>query len=145
MPAREAAIDHIGWDLWRATQCWKKLFTRAMVAKGHGWFAEARGNLIHLIGPSGCRQSALVARSQLTKQAVQQFLDELERDGMIARAPDPSDARAKFIHFTAAGHRALNDAETAKQELEGHITALLGPGALARLKSDLDKIAGLAE
>ena len=145
MTIPEEPLDHIGWDLWRAASSWKRLFTDMVVAKGHQWFAEARGNLIHLIGPSGCRQSSLVKRSQLTKQAVQQFLDELEHDGIIRREPDPSDARGKIILFTKQGHKALADAEAAKRAIEADIGNLLGESTLARLKSDLDKIAKLGK
>jgi len=137
---KEKPLDHIGWDLWRASHAWKKLFTEGMVKRGHGWFAEARGNLIHLIGPAGARQSDIVQKSQLTKQAVQQFIDELEEDGIVSRHPDPSDARARMIKFTAKGLRALEDANAVKRELETSYARLLGKSELGRLKATLDKI-----
>jgi|JI10StandDraft_1071094.scaffolds.fasta_scaffold12578_6 DNA-binding MarR family transcriptional regulator len=145
MANMETPLDHVGWDLWRAAQAWKRLFSEAMVARGYAWFGEGRGNLVHLIGPSGCKQSALVTRSQLSKQAVQQFLDELERDGIIRREPDPADARGKIIRFTELGHTALREADAAKRAIEADIATALGASALAHLKSDLDKIAKLGK
>ena len=45
-------------------------------------------------------QTALTAASGLTKQAVQQLLDQLETQGVLTRVPDPADRRAKRIALT---------------------------------------------
>jgi DNA-binding MarR family transcriptional regulator len=137
---KQKPLDHIGWDLWQASQAWKRLFVAGMVRRGHGWFAEARGNLVHLIGPEGARQGDIVQRSQMTKQAVQQFIDELEEDGIVNRSPDPSDARANRVKFTAKGLRALEDANAIKGEVETLYARLVGRAELAQLKATLDKI-----
>jgi DNA-binding MarR family transcriptional regulator len=95
--------DHIGWTLWRATLAWRKDFVSAMAAAGHGWFAQARGNLLVYIGPEGIRQSDLAEKAGLTKQAVQQFVDELVRDGIVMRTTDETDARARRVRLTPSG------------------------------------------
>lgn len=138
-------LDHIGWDLWRASQAWKKRFVERMVGRGHAWFAEARANLLHLISADGTRQSALVVKSQMTKQAVQQFLDELEQDGLVKRQPDPADARGRLVRFTPKGLKALADANIVKREIEMEYQALIGRDGLTQLKSALDKIAGASD
>lgn len=145
MPDDGPAIAHIGWDLWRASQAWKSRFVKGMVERGHDWFAEARGNLIHLIAAEGTRQSDIVLKSQLTKQAVQQFLDELERDGIIKRTSDPGDARAKRVSFTGKGRRVLDDANSVKREIEAEYEERLGKPAFTQLKSALDKLASASD
>lgn len=118
--------DHIGWTLHRAAQVWRAEFTAAMVAAGHGWFGQARANLMPHIGPSGVRQSDLVDRARLTKQAVQQFLDELETDGILTREPDKTDARARRVMLTEAGLVAMRDADRIKAEIEARWRDRLG-------------------
>jgi DNA-binding MarR family transcriptional regulator len=133
-------VDHIGWDLWRASQAWKRRLVAGMVAKGHVWFGEARGNIVHHISASGVRQGEIVGKSQLSKQAVQQFLDELERDGIVKRSADPDDARARVVTFTAKGLKALEDATAIKLGIERELELVLGKSQLSLLKSALDKI-----
>jgi DNA-binding MarR family transcriptional regulator len=132
--------DHIGWTLWQAAQAWRAEFTRAMVAAGHGWFGQARGNLLVYIGPDGIRQSDLVARAQLTKQAVQQFVDDLVRDGILMRTPDPGDARARRVVLTEAGLAALQDADRIKAEIEARWRGLIGDETFAALDRGLRQV-----
>lgn len=129
--------DHIGWTLWRAAQVWREEFTAAMVAAGHAWFGQARGNLMVHIGPKGLRQGDLVDRSRLTKQAVQQFVDELVADGILMRTPDPSDARARWLRLTPQGAAAMQDADRIKAEIEGRWRQIIGPAAFDQLDTAL--------
>lgn len=132
--------DHIGWTLWQAAQVWRGDFTAAMVAAGHGWFGHARGNLLQHIGPNGLRQGDLVDRAGLTKQAVQQFVDDLVADGILMRARDDRDARARWVRLTPAGEAAMRDADRIKAELEARWRNLLGPAAFATLDASLRRL-----
>jgi len=127
------SIDHIGWDLWRATQSWKRRFTSDMVAAGFGWYGEARGGLIQHIGTNGIAQIDLAARTSMSKQAVQQHLDDLVRDGIVERLADANDARKKQIRFTPAGIKALKAANRIKQQIEADYRRLIGPAAMKEL------------
>jgi DNA-binding MarR family transcriptional regulator len=133
-------LDHIGWTLFRAAQAWRSEFTAAMVAAGHDWFGQARANLMPYIGPGGVRQSDLVERSRLTKQAVQQFLDELERDGILTRVPDKSDARARRVMLTPSGLAAMRDADRIKLQIEGRWRTNLGSAEFDRLDALLRRV-----
>lgn len=132
--------DHIGWTLWRASQVWRKDFTEAMVAAGHAWFGQARGNLMVHIGPKGLRQGDLVDRARLTKQAVQQFVDELVADGILMRAPDPTDARARWVRLTPQGEAAMRDADRIKAEIEARWREKLGSAAFDQLDALLRQV-----
>lgn len=137
--------DHIGWTLWRATLAWRKDFVAAMAAAGHGWFAQARGNLLVHIGPDGIRQTDLAERASLTKQAVQQFVDELEKDGIVTRTRDKTDARARWIRLTPAGEAAMRDADRIKVEIETRWRHLLGDAGFATLDSSLRQVIALSD
>ncbi len=132
--------DHIGWTLWQAAQVWRAEFTSAMVAAGHAWFGQARANLLQHIGPGGLRQGDLVARAGLTKQAVQQFVDELARDGILTRSPDSADARARLVRLTPAGLAAMRDADRIKAEIETRWRARLGSDDFDRLDTLLRRV-----
>ncbi len=133
-------IDHIGWDLWQATDAWKRRFTRAMVERGHAWYGEARGALIRHIDRKGVAQSVLTDRAGMTKQAVQQQLDELVNDGVVERKADPDDARRKLIGFTTRGRRALKDANEIKREIEQDYFRAIGTSDAAALRRALGAI-----
>jgi DNA-binding MarR family transcriptional regulator len=128
--------DHIGWTLWRATNAWRKDFLAGMVAAGHGWFAQARGNIMAYIGPNGIRQTELAEKAGLTKQAVQQFVDELETDGIVHRTRDERDARARWVRLTPAGEAAMRDADRIKVQIETRWRDKLGTEGF----DDLDRL-----
>jgi DNA-binding MarR family transcriptional regulator len=132
--------DHIGWTLARAALAWKTEFSAGMVAAGHGWFAQARGNLLQHIGPNGVRQGDLAERAALTKQAVQQFVDDLVADGILARSPDKTDARARRVTLTPAGRAAMRDADRLKAEIETRWRNRIGPDAFAALDQALRQL-----
>ncbi len=136
-PKTPELIDHIGWDLWRATDAWTRRFTEAMVAHGFIWFGEARGRLIQHIGRDGLGQNALAEKAGISKQAVQQQLDDLVRDGIVERVADPNDARRKLVRFTKRGLRAFEVANEIKQAIEGDYRRLMGKEAMDRLKRTL--------
>ncbi|MEM7283836.1 MAG: helix-turn-helix domain-containing protein [Pseudomonadota bacterium] len=94
--------DHIGWRLWHAASEWKVRFVDEMVAAGHSCYAEARSSVIPYIEPQGTKQSELVRMMGLSKQAVQQLVDDLEREGIVTRKADPDDRRGKIVCFTRA-------------------------------------------
>jgi DNA-binding MarR family transcriptional regulator len=132
--------DHIGWTLWQATQTWRREFVSLMAEAGHNWFAQARGNLLVYIGPKGIRQGDLAEKAGLTKQAVQQFVDDLVQDGIVMRVQDESDARARLVRLTPAGEAAMRDADRIKVQIETRWRAILGDDGFARLDSALRQV-----
>src|ERR1700754_1674367 len=55
-------------------------------------------------GP-GPLQLALAAAMGYDKTRLIALLDALEADGLVTRAPDPTDRRARVVRLTAAGGR----------------------------------------
>ena len=112
-----------------------------MVAAGHAWYAEARSSVVPYVGMSGVRQADLVRAMGLTKQAVQQLVDDLEAEGVVERRPDPDDRRGKIITFTAKGVAAQRDADAVKQRIEAEFRAQLGDKTFDALFDALGKFA----
>lgn len=97
-----------------------------MVRRGHAWYGDARSVIAIHLDPRGLAQSELVARTGLTKQAVQQLLDSLEAEGIIARVPSEQDRRSKRVVYTAKGEASVRDATAVKREIEAEYRARLG-------------------
>ena len=138
---RPAPPDHIGWDLVRAARTWETAFTFRMVAAGHTWFGEARGRLLQYIPRTGIAQSTIVSRAKLTKQAVQQHLEALEKDGILRREPMPADQRQRRVVPTETGLAAMDDADQIKQQIEAELGVLLGDAPLRILRQLLSDVA----
>jgi DNA-binding MarR family transcriptional regulator len=61
-------------------------------------------SVLHTLARTGpARITALTATEQVTTSAITQLVTRLERDGLVRRAPDPSDGRAVLVHITSAG------------------------------------------
>ncbi len=133
-------IEHIGWDLWQATQAWKGQLTSKMAARGYPVYGEARGSLIRHIGADGISQAMLARKAGISKQAVQQQIDDLGADGYVTREPDPDDARKKIVMLTAQGEALFTVANDVKREIEAHYRALIGPERMEVLKAALAAI-----
>ena len=128
-----APIDHVGWSLFRASEHWQNAFRREMVKSGHPWFAEARANVLPHLDRAGTRQSVLTARMEMSKQAVQQFVDGLVADGVVERSADPDDARGKIVRFTREGLAVLTVANRVKRRIEADFESRLGKAKFQQL------------
>lgn len=139
----EAPPEHLGLRLWQANKLWLDALVGAMQARGHAWFGIAQANLLGHLDRGGTAQSELASRLGTSKQAVQQLLDPLVGAGILARLPDPADARARIVVYTGAGRAALADADAIKQELQLRIAARMGVRDAAELERLLDRLLAL--
>ncbi|MAZ18198.1 MAG: MarR family transcriptional regulator [Ahrensia sp.] len=121
-----AGPDHVGIRLWGAYEAWKAEFVSAMVEAGHAWFTPSRATLLGFVPRTGLRQSDLIARMGISKQAVQQLVDGLEGEGVLERIADPDDKRGRILRHTEKGRAALDDADRIKAEIETRYRARLG-------------------
>lgn len=137
----EFLLDHVGWRLWQANRAWQAKFAAEMRAAGHGWFTEARAALLGNLSRKGTRQSALIEKMAVTKQAVQQLLDGLEGEGVIVRAADPEDGRGKLVRYTEKGLAALRDGDRVKRAIERDWVARIGAERFDALMSALRSLA----
>ena len=94
-------------------------------------------------GPQGMRPSDLAARLQISKQALNYLLGQLERLGYLERRPDPDDMRSKRIVLTARAESAIPVIRGAVAEVETAWGHLLGPERFAQLRELLAELNGL--
>ncbi len=133
-------LEHVGWRLWRAARRWQAAFEAGMVAMGHPWFGEARAAVIANMDRTGTRQAELAGRLGVSKQAIQQFVDDLVADGVVERRPDPDDRRGRIVVFTAAGRKLLADANAVKRRVEADFRWELGESAFKNLTAALKRL-----
>ncbi len=85
-------------------------------------------------GPDDVRPSELAARLQISKQALNYLLGQLEQLGYLERRPDPHDLRGKRITVTRRGKAAIRVIRDAVREVETVWADQLGPDSFAQLK-----------
>jgi len=85
----------------------------------------------------GVRLTDLAVRAGVTKQAVGPLVDDLAALGMVERAPDPTDRRAKLIRFSRRGYAALMHGLGVLGEIEGELALVVGPRRIRELRETL--------
>lgn len=91
-------------------------------------------SLLPHIDLDGTRMSDLAERLGVSKQAVSQLVDELEALGVLARVPDPDDARARRVVFTQRGREGFARGLTVLRELEQELGAAIGERKMEQLR-----------
>jgi DNA-binding MarR family transcriptional regulator len=125
-----AAVSHLA-------AAWRQHYRDDMARRGFPWHLTAVGDLLDHLPPAGISQAALTAATGLTKQAVQQSLDQLEQHGVIRREPDPADRRARRIVVTELGLRNLSERQAVLEGIEARAREALGKKPFKALKKTL--------
>lgn len=97
----------------------------------------AHSALFPHIDLDGTRITTLAARTGITKQAVGQLVDDLERMGMVHRVADPADGRARLVCFTDAGRQALLHGLGVLMALQADLARAIGPDRMDALHEAL--------
>jgi DNA-binding MarR family transcriptional regulator len=74
---------------------------------------------------SGMRMTELAEQTRLSKQAIGQLIDSLQRKAFLIKLPDPDDRRAKIITYTDRGYQFIADAIDATFTIENEISNVL--------------------
>ncbi len=86
-------------------------------------------SVVVLAGPIGI--GALAATEGVAAPTMSRLVDGLERDGLVTRGPDPSDARGVLVRATAQGTRILRRGRRQRLETLASGLADLSPEELA--------------
>ena len=100
--------------------------TRAHVAlEGQGLRPRQLVALTLLRDHGGISQQSLAAALQIDKTNLVGLLNELERDGLVARRRSAADRRRHIVEITAAGTAKLSEAEAALASIEDDVLGAL--------------------
>ncbi len=116
--------DSPGFLLWRATLRWQRNIAAALAPVGlthvqfvllaSVWWLSDQASSPHQL-PS---QRAVAAHADVDVMMTSQVLRALERRGLLTRAADPTDARAKRLTVTPDGRRLAEQAITLVEEAD---------------------------
>lgn len=99
--------------------------------------AASHINATRYLDIEGTRLTVMAQRAAMTKQSMSELVMQLEQLGIVARRPDPADARARIIHFTDKGLQWLSCFRRAIDQSEAEMTSMIGVEAFTKLKSTL--------
>ncbi|QEC49520.1 MarR family transcriptional regulator [Baekduia soli] len=101
--------------------------------------------LSHLSHRPASTQLALARAIGYDKTRLIGVLDDLERDGLVTRVPDPADRRARIVELTPAGRDRHRDARDDIGAMEDAFLGALSDGRRAALRRTLAQLAAEGE
>jgi DNA-binding MarR family transcriptional regulator len=130
-----ATRDDLGFLLAKASQRWNELLAERFREAGYHEVRPAYGSvLLPLFEEDGLRMGELARRSRLTKQTMTTLVRLAERDGLVAREPDPADARATLVSLTPRARSFSAVADAALEDLRSRVAEQLGASPAAELE-----------
>lgn len=98
--------------------------------------------LTHLAKAPAPTQMALAEQMRYDKTRLIGILDELAEEGLIERAPDPDDRRARIVRLTATGRARHLEAQADIRAMEAEMLDALSDTQRAVLRETLARLAG---
>lgn len=95
--------------------------------------------------PGGTRLTDLAERAQLSKQALIEVVDFMEKHGHVERIPDPTDRRAKLLRMTGKGWAVHEGATDIGRGIQAEWAALLGEARFSAMAESLRTLGDLLE
>lgn len=132
-------IGNIVGATWRSLQ---RQLERDLHAAGFEDVRSAHGAVFQNIRAQGSRITEMAEQAQITRQAMGQLVDDLERLGYVTRIPDPLDGRAKLVTLTDRGWLAIDAARRALADIEKAWAELLGAERVEAMRETLAGING---
>ena len=114
-------------------------------SSGAGGLRSSQAALLSHLDRDGTRLSVLGERMGVSKQAVGELVEGLQALGLVKRADDPDDKRARLVCLTRHGRKALEGGRSVLGALDAEWTARLGERRVHGMKRDLLAIIELLE
>jgi DNA-binding MarR family transcriptional regulator len=137
-PPAIGALLRLAWQSHRA-----QMYER-VAAAGFPDVTRAQFALMRWPGIDGLRPGEVAELAGLSKQAVNDLLGELERNGYIERHPHPRDGRARIVRLTPRGEELWRTSFDTSRGLEAEWVARIGPDRMAALRATLEDMVGPA-
>ena len=130
-------LTHLGYLMGRALQ---RFDARVLMLMAHnvevplglsnlaarGQVSAAHIHITRHLPLAGSRLTDLATRADMTKQAMGKLVDQCEAWGLVTRAPDPRDARAVWVGFSATGLIWLKAFQEAVAQAEDELRVAIG-------------------
>lgn len=143
-PIREAKVGNLGQLLLRAARLYNERSVE-MLQQIVPELTVAHTSLFPHLDLDGTRSSVLAKRLGISKQAVGQLVNDLEKMGMLARTQDPADGRARLVVFTEKGRASIVEGLAVLKKVEREAAESVGEESIECLKSELERLLGFLE
>ena len=131
--AHPSPRDLVPYLLHRATNAVNRAWREEL--RPHGLTVQRWQVLSVLVAFDGLRVTDLAEVVCVDQPVVSRVVDQMERDGLVVRGPDPDDGRGTLVRLTRAGHRMHADLMPAASAFVDRLTAALSDADVARLTS----------
>jgi DNA-binding MarR family transcriptional regulator len=116
---------------------------RRLAERGYPDVRDAHGCVFRHVEREGVRLTDLAELAGHSKQAVGEFVADLESKGYVERVADPADRRAKIIRLTPRGVDAKQAATEIFAEIERQWAERIGEERVEALRDALECLYGL--
>ncbi len=139
MTAPQSVQSDFGWALGTVMRSYMREADQVMVGVPGG----PRGyQVLAACGREGPRtQLALAQQLGLDRTVMTYLLDDLQKDGLVERRPDPADRRARRVELTDGGHQRLCELAGRLREAEDRLLERLDPEEREALRRMLFRLA----
>jgi DNA-binding MarR family transcriptional regulator len=131
---------NIGVLLQQLSRDFERRARTTLQARGHTELLPSHQVVFANLGRNGTRLTVLAQQAGMTKQAMGQIVDDLEKLGYVERTPDPADGRAKIVRFTTVGFDFVCDAAEVLDEIWREYAEVLGVRELDELQDALQQL-----
>jgi DNA-binding MarR family transcriptional regulator len=98
-----------------------------------------------LVDGKALAQKDLARLAAVEQPTMANTLARMERDGLIARAPDPADRRSTLLRLTRAGQQRAESALAAAGEVNALALSALAPGERPQFIAMLQRVIATLE
>lgn len=113
---------------------------RRLAERGYADIRHAHGCVFRHVERDGVRLTDLAELAGHSKQAVGEFVADLEALGYVERVPDPADRRAKIIRLTPRGTEAKEAGQEIFSAVEREWAERIGEERVAALRDALERL-----
>lgn len=106
-----------------------------------GWPAltPAQSLVMAYVDDEGTRSAEIARRVGVTRQAVHRTVGELVDLGLVRMGPDPTNASARLVTFTARGRANVQAALEAFASIEGELATRIGLRDVTTMRRALER------
>jgi DNA-binding MarR family transcriptional regulator len=112
-----------------------------LASRGYVDFPFASASLLWLLDEGGTRSTLLAQRAGVTKQAMSQLVQLMERQGYLEQLADPNDTRAKVVKMTPHGEAVKAACVEVREELNQQLAEVVGRDEARKMEAHLDAMA----
>ena len=129
---------NLGQLLLRAFRWFDEGLIGALHAAGWPELTRAHSLVFAHLDPGGARTAEIARRAGVSRQAVHQTVQELQRLGLVRLVPDPTNRSAKLVVPTDRGRDSIRVAKATLTDLEGELAQRLGRDQVRALRQALE-------